>query len=359
MDIHIVPIPEHELKPLFTNPDNLGFGDVYTDRMLTMTYTHGKGWHDPFIKKYQSLALDPATLVLHYGQEIFEGMKAFAAADGRIVFFRPDENVKRFNQSAKRMCMPELDEQEMLDGIIKLVSIEGRWIPKTRGSALYIRPTMIATEIGLGVRPANEYLYYVILSPVGPYFKAGFNPIRLFVTDKYVRAVEGGVGEAKTGGNYAASLLAKREATEKGCHEALWLDARERQYVEEVGAMNMFFVIDGVITTPSLTGAILHGITRKSVLTLAQHMGYKCEERRITITEILEGIETGRVSEAFGAGTAASIAPVGEICYKGKTYTIDMDGIGPSSQQFYDKLQAIQFGESDDPFGWTIKAPMA
>jgi len=355
MDIDIIPIPETERKPLFNNPDELGFGRVFTDRMLTMEYTPARGWHSATIRKYEPLCLDPAALVFHYGQEIFEGMKAFASRNGQAVFFRPEDNVRRFNLSARRMCMPPLDEQEMLEGLFRLVAVEGRWIPRQRGSALYIRPTMIAAEVGLGVRPATDYLYFVILSPVGPYFKEGFRPIRLCACDTYVRAVEGGVGEAKTGGNYAASLLAKQEAKEKGYNEVLWLDARERRFVEEVGAMNIFFVIDGVVCTPELSGAILHGITRKSVLQLAEHLGYPVAERRIAIDELVAGIQSGRVSEAFGAGTAASIAPVGQICYKNADYTLNMDEAGPISRRLYDELQAIQFGEAPDPFGWTRK----
>jgi len=355
MEIRIHPLRDDELKPLFTNPDDLGFGAVFSDRMFTMEWTSDKGWHDPTITTYQPLVMDPATLVLHYGQEIFEGMKAFPGPNGQIIFFRPTENVRRFNLSARRMCMPELDEQEALDAIVQLVKLEKRWIPKKRGAALYIRPTMIATEVGLGVRPANRYLFFIILSPVGPYFKEGFNPIRLYVSDEYVRAVAGGMGEAKTGGNYAASLLAQRQAREKGLKEVLWLDAKCREFVEEVGAMNMFFVINDVVTTPSLTGAILHGITRKSVLQLAARLGYRTAERKISIGEIAEGIDAGRITEAFGAGTAASIAPVGAIWIHDRLHAISGEKVGPVTARLYDELQGIQCGEKEDAFGWTLR----
>jgi len=355
MEITVVPLKDEELKPLFTNPQDLGFGRVFTDRMFTMEYADGKGWHNPMIRKYEPLLMDPATLVLHYGQEIFEGMKVFAGPGDEIVFFRPEENVKRFNRSARRMAMPVLDEEEMLAAIVQLVRLERRWIPRQRGAALYIRPAMIASEVGLGVRAAKQYLFFVILSPVGPYFKQGFRPVNLYVSDAYVRAVEKGVGEAKTGGNYAASLLARQEAQEKGYSEVLWLDAKERRYVEEVGAMNIFFVIDGVISTPRLDGAILPGITRKSVLQLATHLGYPVSERKISIEEIAEGAQNGRVSEAFGAGTAASIAPVGAFCYMDKLCQINHGEVGPVAQRLYNALQAIQYGEKPDLFGWTLR----
>ena len=357
MEITIVPLKDEELKPLFTDPQELGFGRVFTDRMFTMEYSDGKGWFNPTIRKYEPLQLDPATLVLHYGQEIFEGMKVFAGPGGEIVFFRPEENVKRFNRSAQRLAMPAIPEEDMLQAIVKLAEMEKRWIPKHRGAALYIRPAMIATEVGLGVRAAKQYLFFVILSPVGPYFKQGFRPVSLFVSDAYVRAVEKGVGEAKTGGNYAASLLARQEAQAKGYSEVLWLDAKERRYIEEVGAMNIFFVIDGVVSTPRLDGAILPGITRKSVLQLATHLGYSVSERKISIDEVVEGVQNGRVSEAFGAGTAASIAPVGAFCYMNQLYKINGGEVGPVARQLYDELNAIQYGDKPDLFGWTLRVP--
>ena len=355
MDISIRPLTEE--KPLFTNPDELGFGRVFTDRMFTMDYKVGKGWHNAVIGPYKPFSLDPATLVLHYGQEIFEGAKAFAGPNNTILYFRLDENIKRLNLSARRLCMPELDEQEAWDAITKLVEMESRWIPRKRGSAMYIRPAIIATEVGLGVRPASEYCFFVILSPVGPYFKEGFKPVHLFVTDEYVRAAVGGMGEAKTGGNYAASLYAQKRAKDAGFSEVLWLEAREHRYIEEVGAMNIFFVIDGVVTTPKLDGSILHGITRKSVLQLAAHLGYKVEERKVAIDELVEGIDAGRVTEAFGSGTAASVSPVGSITFQDKRHVVGTE-VGPVAKRLYDELQAVQYGEKEDPFGWTVKVPM-
>lgn len=358
MDINVIPLRDNELKPLFTNPDDLGFCRIFTDRMFTMEYRQGEGWKNPAIKPYAPFQLDPATLVLHYGQEIFEGMKAFAGERNEIILFRPMENVRRFNRSAWRMCMPELPEEDMHQAIVELVKLEQRWIPRKKGASLYIRPAMIATETGLGVRPSQEYLFFIILSPVGPYFKQGFNPVNLYVTDKFVRAVAGGMGEAKTGGNYAASLRGKLEAQEYGCSEALWLDAREHRYVEEVGAMNIFFVMDGVLATPVLDGAILHGITRQSVLQLAASLGHPVCERKIALQEILEGAASGKVSEAFGAGTAASIAPVGGIHYQGKLHRINGNQAGPVATRLYRELHAIQYGETEDRFGWTSRYPM-
>lgn len=358
MDIHIRPLEDSALKPLFTDPDELGFGRVFTDRMFTMEWEEGKGWHNATISKYENLSLDPATLVFHYGQEIFEGLKAFATPDGDILFFRPQENVKRFNLSANRLCMPELNEEEMMQAIIELVKVESRWIPRKKGSALYIRPTMISTEVGLGVRPSNKYLFFVILSPVGPYFREGFKPVSLLVTDEYVRAAHGGVGEAKTGVNYAASLYAQHQAKDRGFKEVLWLDSSEHRYIQEVGAMNMFFVIDGVVTTPALDGAILHGVTRKSVLALAESLGYKTAERKVDIHEVVEAISAGKLTEAFGSGTAASISPVGSLNYRGKDYVIGDRQVGPVAQALYSELQAIQYGEKPDTFGWTVRVPM-
>ncbi len=365
MDIEIIPIDESELKSksILEHPESLGFGNYFTDRMFVVKWNEKNGWHDAKIKKYEDFKMDPATLVLHYGQEIFEGLKAFKGKNGDILLFRPLENVKRMNRSAERMSMPIMDENEMLEAIVKLVELEKDWVPDAKGASLYIRPTMIATEIGLGVRPSSEYLFFIILSPSGPYFKEGFKPIPLLATDKYVRAVPGGVGEAKTGGNYAASLKAKRLAKDYGCKEVLWLDAYNKKFIEEVGAMNIAFVINGVITTPRLDGSILHGITRKSVLELGKKMGFKVSEREISIHEIMEGVEDGSVSECFGLGTAASIAPVGEIKYlhygeRGEELTSVKFGDEPGevSKMLYDELKAIQYGEKEPPFeDWILK----
>ncbi len=365
MEIEIVPINESELKSkeVLKQPDSLGFGNYFTNRMFVVKWNEGKGWHDAKIKKYEDFQMDPATLVLHYGQEIFEGLKAFRSKNGEILLFRPKENIKRMNRSAERMSMPQMDEKDMLDAIIKLVELEKDWVPKEKGASLYIRPTMIATEIGLGVRPSSEYLFYLILSPSGPYFKEGFKPISLLATDKYVRAVPGGVGEAKTGGNYAASLKAKKLAKDYGCKEVLWLDAYNKKFIEEVGAMNIAFVINDVVTTPRLDGSILHGITRKSVLQLSKKLGLKVSEREISIHEIFEGAQNGIVTECFGLGTAASIAPVKEIKYlhytdKGEQLKSVKFGDEPGeiAKLLYGELQAIQYGEKEPPFeDWIVK----
>jgi branched-chain amino acid aminotransferase len=301
---------------------------------------------------YQNFSLDPATLVFHYGQEIFEGLKAFRQESGNVVMFRPDENAKRFNRSASRMMMPEIPEDYFLKSISKLINLEREWVPKARGYALYIRPTMIATEAILGVRPSKEYYFYTILSPSGPYFPGGFAPTKIKVEDYFVRASIGGTGEAKAGGNYAGSLMAAARAKEEGYSQVLWLDAKERKYVEEVGAMNIAFVLDNEIITPRLTGSILKGITRKSVLQIAKDLGYKMTEKDITIETVAEAIDSGNLTEIFGIGTAASIAPVGEIMYKTKKYTVNGNKVGPITQAIYDELIGIQYGEREDKHGW-------
>jgi branched-chain amino acid aminotransferase len=354
MDIRIERVPSGDLKPLYEDPSELPFGGIYTDRMFTMSYERGRGWFDPAIVKYAPFQLDPAALVLHYGQEIFEGLKAFLSPTTReIRLFRAERNALRFSASARRMCMPEVPVDDFLQAVEVLVNEESRWMPRYRGASMYIRPTMIATEAGLGVRPSKQYVFYVILSPSGPYYKEGFNPISLLVADEYVRAVRGGVGEAKTGGNYAASLLAGEQAKQKGYSQVLWLDAIERKYVEEVGAMNMFFVFGKTLVTSPLTGSILRGVTRDSVLTLAPEMGYCAEERMLSIDEVVGGAEDGTLTEVFGAGTAASISPVGTLEYRGTVHKVGDGGVGPVSQALYDELTGIQYGERDDRFGWT------
>ncbi|MGE5549887.1 MAG: branched-chain amino acid aminotransferase [Bacteroidota bacterium] len=342
---------EGQRKPL-VDPAELGFGRYYTDRMLTRYHQDGQGWGEARIEPYHSLTLDPAARVLHYSQEIFEGLKAYPAADGRILLFRPEQNAKRMNRSAERMCMPVMPEEDFLACLTALVLAEKRWIPRAPGTSLYIRPTMIGHEPALGVHPSSDYLFFVILSPVGAYFKGGFKPVRLYVEDTYIRAISGGVGDVKTGGNYAASLLAARRAEQKGFSQVLWLDAKERRYVEEVGAMNMFFVFGKHLVTPALSGSILPGITRDSVLKLAPKLGYEVEERPITIEEIAAGAADGTLTEAFGAGTAAVIAPVGSFQYQGRDYRITGDEVGPVAKHLYDELVGIQFGQRPDPFGW-------
>ena len=355
MRIAIQQIPEHELKPLVTDTSKLGFCKYFTDRMFTMDFTEEDGWSNPQIKKLQPFTIEPSSLVLHYAQEIFEGLKAFKAKDGHIKFFRPEMNAKRFNRSADRLCMPHFLENDFLESINALVNVEKRWVPDSRGASLYIRPFMFATDSTLGVRASSNYTYCIILSPVGPYYQEGFNPVSLYVSDEFTRAAKGGLGEAKTGANYAASLLAGRNARKKGCAQVLWLDGAEHRYIEEVGAMNIFFVFNGnQLVTPKLNGSILPGVTRDCVLKLAPMLGYRAEERQISIDEVIGGIATGSITEVFGTGTAASISPVGNLQYKGSDYVINNRNVGPISQQLFDTLRGIQYGEIEDTFGWTL-----
>ena len=281
--------------------------------MLTCHYRDGEGWGEVKIEPYHDFALDPAARFLHYSQEIFEGLKAYPSEDGRILLFRPGQNARRMQRSAERMCMPPFPEEAFLEGLAALVVAEKRWIPRAPETTLYIRPTMIGHEPALGVHHSSMYIFYIILSPVGAYFKEGFKPVRLYVEETYVRAVQGGVGEVKTGGNYAATLLAGAKAEAKGFSQVLWLDAKERKYVEEVGAMNMFFVFGEKLVTPALSGSILPGITRDSVIQLARGFGWQVEERAISIDEVMAGLADGSLTESFGTGTACVIAPVGSF----------------------------------------------
>lgn len=354
MNIKTTLLPKEKLKPLYPDPLKLQFGRTFTDYMFTVSFNRKLGWHTPEIKPYQPLALDPAANVLHYSQEVFEGLKAYKAPDGRILLFRPEENAKRLNNSLRRICMPEIPVEDILQAVCELVKLEERWIPTAEGCSLYIRPTVIGTEAALGVRPSDEYLFYVILSPVGPYFPEGFNPVGLWVSDSFSRAVLGGTGEAKTGGNYAASLFASQQAKDRGYSQVLWLDAKEHRFIEEVGAMNIFFVIDSVLVTPPLSGSILSGITRRSVLKLAEDIGLRTEQRLMTIDELMDGIRFQKVTEVFGAGTAAVISPVGKINYKGQEYLVGNQA-GPWSKKLYDTLTGIQTGKLPDKHGWVYQ----
>jgi len=352
MDIAVLPLPAEKMKTKIADQSKLGFGKHFTDRMLLVEWKAGQGWCDARIKPYEPFVLDPACTVFHYAQEIFEGLKAYKWSDGRITLFRPEMNARRFNQSADRMCMPEIPEELFVKGIEQLVSLEREWIPTTVGTSLYIRPTMIAVEPVLGVHPSNHYYFFVILSPVGAYYAAGFNPVSILVEDHYVRAVPGGTGEAKTGGNYASSLKAGQEANKKGFDQVLWLDGRERRFIEEVGAMNMFFAYGDTIVTAPLTGSILSGVTRDSVLKLAPAMGYRVEERQIDVNDLFNDIRAGKITEAFGSGTAAVITPVGKLGYKGETLQLTGGKVGQITQRLYDTLTGIQTGKLKDDFGW-------
>ncbi|MCX7843283.1 MAG: branched-chain amino acid aminotransferase [Clostridia bacterium] len=349
-DIKITKTASPKPKP---DQISLGFGKIFTDHMFIMDYTEGKGWHDARIVPYAPLDLDPASAVFHYGQAIFEGLKAYRTHDGRILLFRPRKNMERINRSDERMCIPLIDIDFCVHAIKTLVSIDKDWIPTAEGTSLYIRPFIIATDPFLGVHPSHTYKFIIILSPVGAYYPQGINPVDIYVESNYVRAVKGGTGFAKAAGNYAASLKAQAEAAQKGYVQVLWLDGVERKYIEEVGAMNVFFKINGEVITPSLEGSILPGITRDSVIQLLNSWGVKVTERRISIQELYEAYEKGTFEEAFGSGTAAVISPIGELNWEGRKITINDKKIGELSQRIYDTLTGIQFGKLEDTFGWT------
>lgn len=355
MEIKVIKAKKEQLKPKPQDESTLGFGDIFSDHMFIMDYEEGKGWFNSRIEPYQDLRIDPAAMGLHYGQEIFEGLKAYRGEDGSIYLFRARDNFVRMNNSARRLCMPEIDIDHVMEGLKQLIILDKDWVPRTEGTSLYIRPTMIATEPHLGVRPSKKYIFYIIIGPVGAYYKEGLNPVKIYVEDKYIRAAVGGTGEAKTAGNYAASLLAAEEAKEKGFTQVLWLDAKERKYVEEVGTMNMFFVIDSEVITAPLTGSILPGITRDSVIKILKHWGMKVSERSLAIDEVIQSAQNGSLKEAFGTGTAAVISPVGQITYKDQDYIVAGGRMGELSQRLYNEIVAIQYGKKEDPYGWREK----
>lgn len=335
--------------------ENLGFGNVFTDHMFVMDYAEDKGWHDPRIIPYGPFEIEPSAMVFHYGQEMFEGMKAYKAENGDIQLFRPMMNIHRTNITNERICIPQINEDHMLEAIKALVALEKDWIPSASGTSLYIRPFIIATDPFLGVRPSSTYKFMIICSPVGAYYKAGINPVRIYVEEEYVRAVRGGVGFAKTGGNYAASLKAQLKAKEQGFAQVLWLDGIERKYVEEVGTMNVFFVIDGEVITPSLEGSILPGVTRNSTIELLKTWGIPVTERKLEIAEVFKAAEEGKLQEVFGTGTAAVISPVGELKWKEKDIIINNNEIGTISKRVYDTITGMQTGKVNDEFGWIEK----
>ena len=352
MTLSITKVADDARKPIPQDDSQLGFGKHFTDHMFLVDYNPTDGWHNPRIEPYHELRLSPAAMVLHYAQEVFEGMKAYHGADGRIRLFRHRENLKRLNRSNDRMMIPAIDADVWSEGIQELVKLDQAWLPETEGCSLYIRPTIIATDPFLGVRPSDTYLGYVIVGPVGAYYPEGFNPVPIWVADEYVRAVRGGVGEAKTGGNYAASLKGQVAAKKAGYSQVLWLDAMERKYVEEVGTMNIFFKIDGTVVTSPLTGSILPGITRDSVIQLLKHWDVPVQERRLSIDEIFEAGRAGKVEEIFGSGTAAIITPVKEVAYRDDKLRVGDGTTGPIAQRLYDTILGIQYGREDDPFGW-------
>ncbi|MBW8349169.1 branched-chain amino acid aminotransferase [Bacillus sp. IITD106] len=338
-------------KPAF---NQLSFGTVFTDHMFVMDYTKGKGWHDPRIVPYQPISLDPAAIIFHYGQTVFEGLKAYKTKEDEVVLFRPDENMKRLNRSNQRLCIPEIDEEFALFALKKLISIDKDWVPNLEGTSLYVRPFIFADEPYLGVSPSNTYKFMIILSPVGAYYKEGINPVKIAVESEFVRAVKGGTGNAKTAGNYAASLKAQEEAEAEGFSQVLWLDGREHKYIEEVGSMNVFFKINGEVVTPELNGSILEGITRKSILELLHYWDIPVTERKISIDEIFQAYHAGELEEAFGTGTAAVISPIGELSWQGEKIIINDGKTGELSKKIYDSLTGIQKGTNEDPFGWRV-----
>jgi len=340
-------------KPL--DESKLGFGNVFTDHMFLMNYKAGEGWINPRIVPYGPIALDPAAMCLHYGQEIFEGMKAYRADDGRIMLFRPEENFKRMNASNERLCIPAVDVDFCIHALTELVKIEKDWIPHMKDTSLYIRPFVFSIDPHLGVRAANEYIFAIILSPSGSYYAEGLKPVKIYVEHKYARSVKGGTGMAKAAGNYATSLIAQEEAHAQGYSQVLWLDGAQKKYVEEVGAMNIFFKIGDEIVTPELGGSILPGITRKSVLELLRSLGYNATERLLPMQEIVDAYNNGKLDEVFGTGTAAVISPVGVLKYDDLVMDINGGNIGPVSQMLYDKLTGIQWGREEDTFGWTYE----
>lgn len=337
------------------NPDTLEFGTVFTDHMFIMNYTEGKGWHDGRIVPYAPIAMDPAAAVLHYAQEMFEGLKAYKTKEGKVLLFRPDMNAKRTTRTNDRICIPALDEELFVEAIKAVVREDADWIPAKEGTSLYVRPFIIASEPFLGVRPAKEYLFMVILSPVGPYYKGGLAPTKIFVEDEYVRAALGGTGYSKIGGNYVASMKSQEKAHEKGYSQVLWLDGVERKYVEEIGTSNAFFVIGDEVITAPLEGTILPGITRDSVIQLLKDWDVKVSERKITIEDIFSAQDEGKLGEVFASGTAAVISPVGELCWKDRKIVINDNKIGTLSQKLYDVLSGIQLGKVEDKFGWTVE----
>ncbi len=353
MEIRIEKTKTPKAKP--TDETKLGFGHVFTDHMFVMNYDAGQGWHDARIVPYGEISLSPAAMCLHYGQEIFEGLKAYRTADGSVQMFRPQENFKRMNTSAERMVIPQIDEEFMLKALKTLVELEKDWVPHTDGASLYIRPFIFATDPYVGVKPADHYLFLIILSPSGAYYSTGLNPVKIYVEERYVRAVRGGTGFAKTAANYAISLKGQDEAHKQDYEQVLWLDGVEQKYIEEVGSMNIFFVIDGEVVTPQLTGSVLPGITRKSALELCKKWGMKVSERRITIQEVADAYDAGKLDEVFGTGTAAVISPVGHLKWGDKVMEINGNKIGKISQKLYDTMTGMQYGKLPDDMGWIEK----
>ena len=353
LDIKIELTKTPKAKPV--PGQKLGFGKIFTDHMFVMNYTEGKGWHDARIEPFHNISLSPAAMVYHYGQEMFEGLKAYKNPDGNVYLFRPDMNAKRTNSTNQRLVIPQLPIEDFVQAVSAVVDVDRDWIPTEPGTSLYIRPFIIATDEFLGVAPSKTYLFMVILSPSGAYYESGLAPVGIWIEDEYVRAVRGGIGFAKTGGNYAASLIAQQKAHDAGYSQVLWLDGVERKYIEEVGAMNIFFKIAGKVVTPALSGSILPGITRDSTIQLCKDWGYEVEERKISAEELLQAQKNGTLEEVFGTGTAAVISPVGKLRYQDEVMTIANGQTGPLSMKLYETITGIQTGKLEDTKGWRVK----
>ena len=353
LDIRIERTTEPKAKP--APGQKLGFGKIFTDHMFVMNYTEGKGWHDARVVPFQNISLSPAAMVYHYGQEMFEGLKAYKGENGEVYLFRPDMNAKRTNNTNDRLVIPRIPEEDFVQAIKAVVDVDRDWIPTEPGTSLYIRPFIIATDEFLGVAPSKTYLFMVILAPSGAYYESGLAPVGIWIEDEYVRAVRGGIGYAKTGGNYAASLIAQQKAHDAGYSQVLWLDGVDRKYIEEVGAMNIFFKIAGKVVTPALNGSILPGITRNSVIELCKSWGYEVQERKISADELLEAQKNGTLEEVFGTGTAAVISPVGKLRYKDDVMTIQDGQTGELSLKLYETITGIQTGKIEDTRGWRVK----
>ncbi len=352
MNISITKTANPKEKP---DSSTLGFGKLFTDHMFMMDYSKEKGWYDARIVPFANISLHPASTVLHYGSEIFEGLKAYRRADGKVQLFRPMENIRRMNNSADRLCLPQIPEEDMLEALTTFVALEQAWTPSAPGTSLYLRPFLYGNDETLGVHAVHNATFVIIASPVGSYYKEGINPVKIMIEDEDVRAVRGGTGYAKCGGNYAASNRAGERAAQKGYSQVLWLDGVERKYIEEVGAMNVMFKIAGEIVTPALSGSILPGITRKSCIEVLKKEGYTVSERLLSIDELEKAMETGALEEAWGCGTAAVVSPIGELCYKGVQYPVNNGEIGSVTQHLYDTLTGIQWGKLEDSFGWTVE----
>ncbi len=352
MNITITKTTTPKAKP---DESALGFGKIFTDHMFMMDYSKDTGWTNARIVPFENLSIHPASTVLHYGSEIFEGLKAYRRADGKVQLFRPIENIRRMNRSAERLCLPEIPEEDALEALLKFVEVEQDWTPSADGTSLYLRPFLFGNDESLGVHAVANATFIIIASPVGSYYPEGINPVKIMIEDEDVRAVRGGTGYAKCGGNYAASNRAGERAAQKGYSQVLWLDGVDRKYIEEVGAMNVMFKIDGEIVTPMLSGSILPGITRMSCLEVLRNEGYNVSERLLSIDELEEAMENGKLEEAWGCGTAAVISPIGELCYKGKKYAVNNGEIGETTQHLYDTLTGIQWGKVEDSYNWIVE----